>query len=70
VVWAVWHVIPLLSALRSLAFIAWWSLGTVALRVVIVWLYNLAIALCQRPGALTRLRLEPLPHGAHTHEQS
>jgi len=25
---------------RSLAFIAWWSLGTVAARVIIVWLYN------------------------------
>jgi membrane protease YdiL (CAAX protease family) len=40
VVWAVWHVIPLLSVPRSLAFIAWWSLGTVASRVIIVWLYN------------------------------
>ncbi|MEI7642663.1 MAG: type II CAAX endopeptidase family protein [Chloroflexales bacterium] len=40
VVWAVWHFIPLLSAPRSLAFIAWWSLGTVASRVIIVWLYN------------------------------
>ena len=40
VVWAVWHFIPLLSAPRSLTFIAWWSLGTVASRVIIVWLYN------------------------------
>jgi membrane protease YdiL (CAAX protease family) len=40
VVWVVWHVIPLLSVQRSLAWIAWWSLGTVALRVIIVWLYN------------------------------
>jgi membrane protease YdiL (CAAX protease family) len=40
VVWAVWHVIPLLSAQRSLIWIAWWSLGTVASRVIIVWLYN------------------------------
>ncbi len=39
-VWAVWHVIPLLEAHRSLMFIAWWSLGTVAARVIIVWLYN------------------------------
>ena len=39
-VWAVWHFIPLLSAQRSLAWIAWWSLGTVALRVIITWLYN------------------------------
>lgn len=39
-VWAVWHFIPLLSAKRSLDWIAWWSLGTVALRVIIIWLYN------------------------------
>ena len=40
VVWAVWHVIPLRSVPRSLAWIAWWSLGTVAARVIITWLYN------------------------------
>ncbi len=40
VVGAVWHLIPLLEAQRSLVFIAWWSLGTVALRVIITWLYN------------------------------
>jgi uncharacterized protein len=39
-VWAVWHYVPLLEVHRSLAFIAWWSLGTVAARVIIVWLYN------------------------------
>ena len=40
VVWAVWHFIPLLSVKRSLDWIAWWSLSTVALRVIITWLYN------------------------------
>jgi membrane protease YdiL (CAAX protease family) len=40
VVWAVWHYVGLLEVHRSLAFIAWWSLGTVASRVIIVWLYN------------------------------
>ena len=40
VVWAVWHFIPLLEAQRSAGFIAWWSLGTVAYRVIITWLYN------------------------------
>ena len=40
VVWAIWHYIPLLEAHRSLAFIGWWSLNTVAYRVIIVWLYN------------------------------
>lgn len=39
-VWAAWHFIPLLSVQRSVVFIAWWSLGTVASRVIITWLYN------------------------------
>lgn len=39
-VWAVWHVIPLLSVPRAPIWIAWWSLGTVASRVIITWLYN------------------------------
>jgi CAAX protease family protein len=40
VVWAVWHYVALLEVPRSPVFIAWWSLGTVADRVIIVWLYN------------------------------
>lgn len=40
IIWAIWHVIPLLSVQRSISFIAWWALGTVAYRVIIVWLYN------------------------------
>jgi hypothetical protein len=32
--------VPLVQAHRSPAWIAWWSLGTVAFRVLIVWLYN------------------------------
>src|SRR3954471_21964806 len=40
VAWALWHVIPLVQAHRPAAWIAWWSLGTVASRVIIVWLYN------------------------------
>ena len=39
-VWAVWHFIGLAQASRSIQFIAWWSLGTVAYRVIIFWLYN------------------------------
>jgi membrane protease YdiL (CAAX protease family) len=38
--WAVFHYVALLQAHRSLAWIAWWSLWTVALRVIIVWLYD------------------------------
>lgn len=39
-VWAVFHYVALLQAHRSLEWIAWWSLWTVALRVIIVSLYN------------------------------
>lgn len=40
VVWAAVHWVPLLEAQRSLSWIAWWSLGTVASRVLIVWVYD------------------------------
>jgi membrane protease YdiL (CAAX protease family) len=49
---ALWHIVPLLQANRSPAWIAWWCLYAVAARVLIVWLYNntgrsvLAAALC------------------------
>jgi membrane protease YdiL (CAAX protease family) len=39
-VWVAWHIVPLLQVHRSPAWIAWWSLETVATRVLIVWLYN------------------------------
>jgi len=39
-VWAIWHIVPLVQVHRSPAWIAWWCLGTVAARVLIVWLYN------------------------------
>ena len=41
-VWAIWHIVPLLQAHRPPSWIAWWSVSTVATRVVIVWLYNSA----------------------------
>jgi hypothetical protein len=40
VVDVVWHSVALLAVDRSLAFIAWWSLGAVAIRVITLWLYN------------------------------
>jgi len=40
VVGSFWHVIPLLQVDRSPGWIAWWCLGTVTQRVLIVWLYN------------------------------
>ncbi len=38
-VWALYHVVPLLQAHRSLAWIGWWALGTLALRFIIAWFY-------------------------------
>ncbi len=40
IVWAVWHFIPLISVKRSTEWIIWWLFGTLALRVIITWLYN------------------------------
>jgi membrane protease YdiL (CAAX protease family) len=39
-VWAAWHILPLVQAHRSPVWIAWWCLDTVATRVLIVWIYN------------------------------
>ena len=36
-----WHWVALAQAGRSLEWVMWWTLGTVAARVLIVWLYNL-----------------------------
>jgi membrane protease YdiL (CAAX protease family) len=38
-VWAAFHVVPHLQGNRAPAWIAWWSLATVALRVLYTWLY-------------------------------
>ncbi len=35
----VWHLIPLLQVDRPWDWIAWWALGTMARRQIIVWLY-------------------------------
>ncbi len=37
---AAWHIVPLLQAHRSAAWIAWWCLYAVSARILIVWLYN------------------------------
>lgn len=39
-VWAAWHWFPLIQAHRPAEWIFWWSVGTVASRVILVWLYN------------------------------
>ncbi len=38
--WAVYHYIALLQAHRSVEWIAWWTLYTVAARMIMVWLFN------------------------------
>jgi membrane protease YdiL (CAAX protease family) len=40
VIWAVWHLIPLVQVGRSPAWIAWWVVGTLAMRVTLIWLYE------------------------------
>lgn len=39
-VWATWHVVALVQAHRSATWIAFWAIGTVGYRVLIVWRYN------------------------------
>lgn len=38
-VWAVWHFISLIQAHRSMEWIAWWSLDTLSLRMIMTWLH-------------------------------
>ncbi len=40
VIWALWHVIAMVQAGQSAAWIAWGCLDMVATRVVMVWIYN------------------------------
>ena len=40
VVWALWHVIPFVQLGRSADWIVWHGLSTVALRIIIVWLFE------------------------------
>ncbi|SBT39415.1 CPBP family intramembrane glutamic endopeptidase [Micromonospora narathiwatensis] len=39
-VWAVWHIVPYAQAGHSVRWITWQCVLTVALRVIIFWLYN------------------------------
>ena len=38
-IWALWHLLPLLQLQRPVGWIVWWCVNTVALRVIMVWLY-------------------------------
>lgn len=37
---ALWHFVPLIQMGRTPIWIAWWSLGSISIRVLTVWLYN------------------------------
>lgn len=39
-VWAVWHLVPLMQAGHSSSWIAWQCLNIAASRILLVWLYN------------------------------
>ncbi|NOT42389.1 MAG: CPBP family intramembrane metalloprotease [Alphaproteobacteria bacterium] len=39
-IWALWHVIPFVEMGRSVDWIIWRCLGAIALRVIIVWLFE------------------------------
>ena len=39
-IWAIWHIIPFMQAHRTPIWIFWQCVGTIALRIIIVWLYN------------------------------
>ena len=39
-VWSLWHFVPLLEGHRTFSWIAWWALGTVSMRVVMVFLFS------------------------------
>lgn len=40
VLWAIWHIIPFVQTGNSASWILWQSLGTIPLRILIVWIYN------------------------------
>jgi uncharacterized protein len=39
-VWAAFHLVPLIQHGRSAGWIAWWTLSSVSLRVLLTWIYN------------------------------
>jgi membrane protease YdiL (CAAX protease family) len=38
--WAIWHWVAIAQAHRAPVWIAWWSLGAVSMRIIMVWVYN------------------------------
>lgn len=40
IVWAIWHIIPFYQAHQTTVWIVWQCIGTVFLRVIMVWIFN------------------------------
>ena len=40
VIWAIWHVIPYYQAHQTTGWIVWQCIGTVLLRIIMVWIFN------------------------------
>lgn len=40
IVWAIWHIIPWSQAHQTPSWIFWQSIGTVFLRIIMVWIFN------------------------------
>jgi uncharacterized protein len=68
-VWALWHLVPLIQTGRSAEWIAGWSLGTVANRVIIVRLFNAtggSVVAAALYHAMINLSWQLFPnHGSH-----
>ncbi len=40
IIWAIWHIIPYYQAHQSTDWIVWQCIGTVFLRIIMVWIFN------------------------------
>ncbi len=40
IIWAIWHIIPYYQAHQSINWIIWQCIGTVFLRIIMVWIFN------------------------------
>jgi len=75
-VWSIWHYASLLQVNRPTVWIAWWTLGTVAMRVIlvriylrggrIVWaptLFHASDSICWQAQQLLGVAFDPRIHG-------
>ena len=75
-VWSIWHYVPLLQVNRPTVWIAWWTLGTVAVRLIlvriflrggrIVWaptLFHASDSICWQAQQTLGVAFDPRVHG-------